>query len=46
MVSPPSGDILTAGKISLDEFVSAGPNSLPVYDNFKDLGHHYDEESE
>ena len=30
----------------MDEYVSAGPNSLPVFSEHKDLGHHYDEESE
>jgi hypothetical protein len=30
----------------LDEYVAAGANSLPVFDEHKDLGHHYDEESE
>lgn len=34
------------GKISQAEYVAAGANSLPVFDNHKDLGHHYDEESE
>lgn len=41
------GDIADiAGKISLDEFKDAGKDSLPVIGDFKDLGHHYDEESE
>jgi hypothetical protein len=37
---------LTPGKISLDEFKAGGKDSLPVIGDFKDLGHHYDEESE
>lgn len=37
---------LTTGRISLDEFKNAGKDSLPIIGDFKDLGHHYDEESE
>lgn len=36
-----------AGRISLLEFVAGGKDGLPKFDDdFKDLGHHYDEESE
>ncbi|GMK56623.1 hypothetical protein CspeluHIS016_0304630 [Cutaneotrichosporon spelunceum] len=34
------------GKVSLDEFKAGGKDSLPIMGDFKDLGHHYDEESE
>ncbi|BEI82513.1 hypothetical protein CcaverHIS002_0303810 [Cutaneotrichosporon cavernicola] len=34
------------GKVSLDEFKTGGMDSLPIIGDFKDLGHHYDEESE
>ncbi|OWZ74637.1 hypothetical protein C365_06975 [Cryptococcus neoformans Bt85] len=34
------------GKISLDEFLAGGTQGLPSFEGYKDLGHHYDEESE
>ncbi|WWC68791.1 uncharacterized protein I206_102726 [Kwoniella pini CBS 10737] len=34
------------GKISLDEFIAGGTEGLPSFEGYKDLGHHYDEESE
>ncbi|ODN80739.1 hypothetical protein, variant [Cryptococcus amylolentus CBS 6039] len=34
------------GKISLLEFMLGGTGGLPSFDGYKDLGHHYDEESE
>ncbi|ORX36292.1 hypothetical protein BD324DRAFT_628197 [Kockovaella imperatae] len=34
------------GKISLQEFMDGGPDGLPSFEGYKDLGHHYDEESE
>ncbi|WRT65518.1 uncharacterized protein IL334_002463 [Kwoniella shivajii] len=34
------------GKISLTEFLAGGTEGLPSFEGYKDLGHHYDEESE
>nr|XP_018264522.1 uncharacterized protein I303_02692 [Kwoniella dejecticola CBS 10117]OBR86680.1 hypothetical protein I303_02692 [Kwoniella dejecticola CBS 10117] len=34
------------GKISLAEFIAGGTEGLPSFEGYKDLGHHYDEESE
>ncbi|WVQ79039.1 hypothetical protein IAT38_001131 [Cryptococcus sp. DSM 104549] len=34
------------GKISLEEFMAGGKEGLPSFEGYKDLGHHYDEESE
>ncbi|KAK6907154.1 hypothetical protein I203_101144 [Kwoniella mangroviensis CBS 8507] len=34
------------GKISLAEFMAGGTEGLPSFEGYKDLGHHYDEESE
>lgn len=34
------------GRVSLAEFEKGGMKSLPIEGDFKDLGHHYDEESE
>ncbi|WWD16657.1 hypothetical protein CI109_101087 [Kwoniella shandongensis] len=34
------------GKISLEEFMAGGTEGLPSFEGYKDLGHHYDEESE
>ncbi|WWC87690.1 uncharacterized protein L201_002582 [Kwoniella dendrophila CBS 6074] len=34
------------GKISLSEFIAGGTDGLPSFEGYKDLGHHYDEESE
>lgn len=34
------------GQISLDEFLVGGQDGLPSFEGYKDLGHHYDEESE
>ncbi|WVQ94470.1 hypothetical protein IAU59_001549 [Kwoniella sp. CBS 9459] len=34
------------GKISLQEFMAGGTEGLPSFEGYKDLGHHYDEESE
>lgn len=39
-------DMNRDGKISADEFIAAGTAGLPSFEGFKDLGHHYDEESE
>nr|KIR83969.1 hypothetical protein I308_05725 [Cryptococcus tetragattii IND107] len=34
------------GRISLEEFLAGGTEGLPSFEGYKDLGHHYDEESE
>ncbi|KAK1927393.1 hypothetical protein DB88DRAFT_29411 [Papiliotrema laurentii] len=34
------------GKISLQEFLDGGADGLPSFEGYRDLGHHYDEESE
>ncbi|WVR03980.1 hypothetical protein IAU60_000979 [Kwoniella sp. DSM 27419] len=34
------------GKISLEEFLAGGMDGLPSFEGYKNLGHHYDEESE
>ncbi|RXK41351.1 hypothetical protein M231_01256 [Tremella mesenterica] len=34
------------GKISLVEYIAGGNDGLPNFPGYKDLGHHYDEESE
>ena len=35
-----------AGIVSKEEFLAAGVDGLPSFVAYKDLGHHYDEESE
>nr|ODN87347.1 hypothetical protein L203_03620 [Cryptococcus depauperatus CBS 7841] len=41
-----NGDGNAIGKISLAEFLAGGNGGLPNFEGYKNLGHHYDEESE